>query len=148
MLRKPLALLAAGILIIGGFATTPTRAARHTAKTMTTSSVMLGQVGTSGVTGAATLTYNKQTGMTTVKIMVKHLEAMSSHPAHIHSGQCGSNGPVIAALSPVKAGANGIGYSTTMVKGSFTHKMDYINVHYGPGLSLTEFTVISCANLM
>lgn len=148
MFKKALAALATTALIAGGLAVTPSQAARRAAAKPMTSSVMLESVGSSGVVGTATLTYNASSGMTTVKITVKHLEAGSSHPAHIHTGQCGSNGPVVAALSNVKAGMNGIGTSTTVVKGSFAHKADYINVHYGPGLNLTQFTVISCANLM
>jgi hypothetical protein len=147
MLKRFAPLLAAGALIAGSVASTPTHAARSSA-TMSTENLMLAQTGLSGATGTATLTYNSSTGMTTVKLMVKHLPAMSSHPAHIHAGRCGQNGPVIAPLKNVVAGANGIGTSTTMVKGSYMHKMAYINVHYGPGLTLTQYTVISCANIM
>jgi hypothetical protein len=78
-----------------------------------------------------------------------HLEPGSVHPAHIHLGKCGDNGPVAVPLTSVKAEPNGTGTSTTTVKAApYLHKQAYINVHYGPGLKLTQFTVISCANVM
>src|SRR5947209_5356027 len=127
MLKRFTALLATGVLIAGTVASTPTNAARSSA-TKSTESLALAQVGLSGATGTATLTYNSSSGMTTVKLTVKHLLAMSSHPVHIHAGRCGQNGPVIAPLKNVVANANGTGTSTTVVKGSYMHKMAYINV--------------------
>jgi hypothetical protein len=141
MLKRFLALIATGTLIAGGVAV------QHSSAATTTMNVMLAQVAFSGATGTAALTYDSTSGMTTVKITVKNLIPMSSHPAHIHSGTCSQNTPVIAPLTNVVAASNGVGTSTTMVKGTFANKMDHINVHIGPGVTLTEFTVISCGNL-
>jgi hypothetical protein len=101
----------------------------------------------SGVTGTATLTYDTATGMTTVAVSVQHLEPGSIHPSHIHAGRCTSNGPVLAGLNNVKADASGVGKATTVIKGSFAKKQAYVNVHLGPGLSLTQYTVLSCGEL-
>jgi probable HAF family extracellular repeat protein len=98
----------------------------------------------SGVTGNATLTYDAATDMTTVTVSVHHLEPGSIHPEHIHAGACSSNGPVLVALTPIKADAQGNGVATTTFKGSVLHQAAYINVHLGPGLALTQFTVLAC----
>jgi hypothetical protein len=101
----------------------------------------------SGVSGTATLTFNASTGMTTVKVSVKNLEPGSVHPSHIHAGKCSSNGPVIAGLNSVKANKAGVGTVTTIIKGSFVGKHAYVNVHLGPGLALTQYTVLACGEL-
>jgi hypothetical protein len=101
----------------------------------------------SGVSGTATLTYDSGTGMTTVKVVVQNLEPGSVHPSHIHAGKCSSNGPVIANLNNVRANAAGVGTATTVIKGSFVGKHAYVNVHLGPGLSLTQYTVLTCGEL-
>jgi hypothetical protein len=146
MFKRTLALLAAGAIIAGGAAATPSNAAKHVSAPKMTS-VMFSQVGTSGVVGDASWMYDKSSNMTTLNIAVKNLEPMSVHPAHIHAGKCGSNGPVLVGLNNVKANAKGNGTSVTKFKGQVPHHA-YINVHYGPKLALTQFTVISCVNLM
>ena len=45
------------------------------------------------------------------------------------------------------ANAKGVGTSTTKFKGQVPHHA-YINIHYGPGLALTQFTIVSCVTLM
>jgi hypothetical protein len=85
--------------------------------------------------------------MTTVKVTVNHLEPGSFHPAHIHAGNCSSNGPVLVVLKPIKANAMGIGVATTTFNGNVLNKPTYINVHMGPGLKLTEYTVLACGEL-
>jgi hypothetical protein len=109
--------------------------------------VMLRQQAFSGVTGMAMVTYDSSTKMTTVTLTVNHLEPGSSHPAHIHAGKCTSNGPVLAPLTTVKANKSGTGVSTTTFSGSVLNKAAYINVHMGPGLALTEYTVLACGEL-
>lgn len=147
MLKKLFAPLAVSILLMGGVAALPTRAATHSGASMTNLHATLQMQAFSGVSGTATLSYDAMSKMTTVKLVVKHLEPGTSHPAHIHSGTCSSNGPVIAALTTVKAGMNGTGTSTTVVAGSFANKKAYINVHLGPGLALTGYTVLACGQL-
>jgi len=101
----------------------------------------------SGVTGTATLSYNAATKMTTVKVSVHHLQPGSVHPSHIHAGRCSTNGPVLAALASITANASGTGTATTVISGSFTHSHAYVNVHLGPGLALTQYTVLACGEL-
>ena len=146
MFRKALAVLATGALLAGGVASAPARAATH-GNAASAMHVQLRAQAFSGVTGSATLTYNSSTGMTTVKVSVQHLEPGSVHPAHIHAGKCTTNGPVLAALAPVKANAAGVGKAMTVVTGSFAGKQAYINIHLGPGLSLTQYTVLACGEL-
>jgi hypothetical protein len=109
--------------------------------------VQLRQQAFSGVTGTATLTYNSTTGMTTVTVSVRNLEPRSVHPAHIHAGKCTTNGPVIAGLNSVQADASGVGKATTVIKGTVAGKQAYVNVHLGPGLNLTQYTVLACGEL-
>ena len=142
MIKRFSAVLVLGALFAGSLAVAPSHAAKHTNAAMPMS-VMLGAQAFSGVTGTATLSY--AAGMTTVKVTVKHVEAGSMHPAHIHAGgSCTANGAVIGALTTLKANNAGIATSTTMLKGDFTTKSAYINVHLGPGLALTQFTVLAC----
>jgi hypothetical protein len=144
MKRKTLALLACGALLAGGAATVPARAMTHSQVSIT---VRLRQQAFSGVTGSATVSYNAATNLTTVKVTVNHLEPGSSHPEHIHAGTCSSNGPVLVGLKTIKANATGTGVATTTFKGSVMNKAAYINVHMGPGLALTQYTVLACGVL-
>ena len=144
MKRKTLALLACGALLAGGAATVPARAMTRSQVTIT---VTLRQQAFSGVTGSATVSYNAATNMTTVKVTVNHLEPRSSHPEHIHAGTCSSNGPVLVGLKTIKANTMGTGVATTIFKGSVMNKAAYINVHMGPGLALTQYTVLACGVL-
>jgi hypothetical protein len=138
--------LATAAVLVAGVAVGPTFAASRPHATMTMQVTMKAQA-FSGVTGSATLTYSAATKSTTVKLTVKHLMAGTLHPAHIHAGTCSVNGAVLAALTSVKAGMNGIGTSTTVVPGSFSGKQVYINVHLGPGLALTGYTVLACGQI-
>ena len=149
MKRKTVALLACGALLAGGAATVPARAMthRHVTHRQVSIAVRLRQQAFSGVTGSATVSYNAATNMTTVKVTVNHLEPGSSHPEHIHAGTCSSNGPVLAGLKTIKANATGTGVATTTFKGSVMNKAAYINVHMGPGLALTQYTVLACGVL-
>jgi hypothetical protein len=53
---------------------------------------------------------------------------------------------VLVVLKTIEANAKGTGVATTF-KGSVLHKATYINVHMGPGLELTQFTVLACGEL-
>ena len=142
MIKRFSAVLVLGALLTGSLAVAPSHAAKHANAAMPMS-VMLAAQAFSGVTGTATLSY--AAGMTTVKVTIKHVAAGSVHPAHIHAGaSCSVAGPVIGALNPLQANNAGIATSTTMLKGDFTTKAAYINVHLGPGLALTQFTVLAC----
>jgi CHRD domain len=147
MKRKTLALLALGALLAGSVATLPASAMTHSQAGMTVLHVPLHMQAFSGVTGSATVTYNAATNMTTVKVTVKGLEPGSLHPEHIHAGNCSSNGAVLWPLNTIKANAMNTGTATTTFKGSAMNKADHINVHLGPGLALTQFTVLACGQL-
>jgi CHRD domain len=147
MKRKLLALLALGALLAGSVATVPVAAMTHSQAGTTVLHVTLRQQAFSGVTGTATVSYDAATKMTTVKVKVKGLEPGSSHPEHIHAGKCTTNGPVLVVLKTIEANAKGSGTATTSFKGSVMHKAAYINVHMGPGLARTQFTVLACGEL-
>ena len=147
MMRRISALVLAGGLVAGGMSVGSASAASRPGAMMT-QTIMLHQVGNSKVTGTAKFTYNPSAKMTTVLLTVRGLKPGSIHPAHIHVGRCGGNGAVIYPFSVIKARSNGMGVATTKFRGTFQHKMWYINVHQGPGLAGKQFTVISCANVM
>lgn len=136
-----------GALLAGSGSAGPGHALAHRLSSMTVLHVMLRQQAFSGVSGTATVSYNTATKMTTVKVTVNHLEPGSSHPEHIHAGKCTSNGPVLFVLTTIKANAQGTGTATTTFKGSVMNKAAYINVHMGPGLALTQFTVLACGEI-
>ena len=142
MIKGFSAVLVLGALLTGSLAVAPGHAAKHANAAMPMS-VMLAAQAFSGVTGTATLSY--AAGVTTVKVTIKHVAAGSLHPAHIHAGgSCSVAGPVIGALTPLQANNAGIATSTTPLKGDFTTKAAYINIHLGPTLALTQFTVLAC----
>ena len=147
MKRTLLALLALGALLTGSVATVPVAAVTHSQAGLTVLHATLRQQAFSGVTGTATVSYNAATKMTTVKVTVQNLWPGSSHPVHIHKGTCSSNGPVLWPLTTIKANAVGTGVATTTIKGSVMNKAAYINVHMGPGLKLTQYTVLACGVL-
>ena len=147
MSRRFLAILATGALLAGGVAAVPVTAATHGNAAMRVMHVQLRPQAFSGVTGTATLTYDPATGRTTVKVSVHNLEPGSVHPEHIHAGKCTTNGPVLAALGSITANTTGAGTATTVIQGSFMRKQAYINIHMGPGLSLTQYTVLACGEL-
>jgi hypothetical protein len=147
MKRNILATLAIAALLGAGIAAAPADTMTHATAAASVMHVQLRAQAFSGVSGTATLSYDAGTGMTTVKVSVKNLEPGSIHPSHIHAGKCSSNGPVLVGLNSVKANAAGIGTATTVIKGSFASKQAYVNVHLGPGLSLTQYTVLACGEL-
>ena len=99
-------------------------------------------MGGSRVTGTALLTYNGTT--TTVKLTVRHLKAMSQHPAHIHAERCSSSlGNILYPFPDVLAGRNGLGVIRTAFPGTFASKVWSINVH----VSSTDLAVIACGNV-
>jgi hypothetical protein len=101
--------------------------------------------------GLVDLKWNPKSEDLTVQIGLVGLAQNSTHPAHIHLGDCNSNGPVKYMLNNVVANAAGIGISTTVikkVKGGIPATGWYINVHNGPGLKpAAQFIPIACANI-
>jgi hypothetical protein len=145
--RTILAILATAALLAGGVALAPVGAASHGDPATSVMHVQLHPLAFSGVVGSATLTYNPGANTTTVKVSVHNLEPGSVHPEHIHAGKCSTNGPVLAALGSIKADARGTGTVTSVITGSFMRKQAYINLHMGPGVTLTQYTVLACGEL-
>ncbi|HLZ61626.1 MAG TPA: CHRD domain-containing protein [Ktedonosporobacter sp.] len=102
--------------------------------------------------GSTSLKWDPGTEQLTVTIMLTGLAPKSTHPAHIHKGDCSINGPILFMLNDVVADAAGTATSTTTiadVEGGIPASGWYINVHNGPGLKpADQFTPIACANIM
>jgi hypothetical protein len=102
--------------------------------------------------GTADLTWDPQTTALTVTIQLSGLQAESSHPAHIHMGDCSIDGPIVYPLHSVVADTAGNGISTTTIS-NVTDGIPatgwHINVHNGPTLETpTEALAISCGNIV
>jgi hypothetical protein len=94
----------------------------------------------SGESGTATLTDNGN-NTTTVVIAVSGGSDTGSQAAHIHTGVCGSNGPIYAGLNNVQGGT-----STSMVAYTLSSLQGgkyYINVHNSANIA----NIQSCGNI-
>ncbi len=104
-------------------------------------------------TGIADLTLDTQAKTLTVKISLVGLAPNSTHPAHIHQGDCSSFSPetVKYMLQDVVAGANGQGVSTTVLQNIIDPIPSVgwdITVHNGPSLTpADQYTPIACGNI-
>ncbi len=101
--------------------------------------------------GSTNLKWNATTRDLTVAIVMSDLAPDSTHPAHIHLGNCNSNGPIKYMLNDVKGDKVGDGSSTTTihnVASGIPATGWCINIHNGPGLNTPDqFTPIACANI-
>lgn len=87
----------------------------------------------------------------TVKMTVIGLEPNSEHMAHIHSGTCLSQGPVVYTLPVIKADASGKATITATFQNvpNIPANGWYVNVHRGTDLSTqTGFDPIACGNVV
>jgi CHRD domain len=102
--------------------------------------------------GTATLSWNAQSENLTVTIRLFGLTGNSTHPAHIHAGDCDDNGPIVYPLNNVVANAAGDATVTTViheVEGGIPNGAWYVNVHNGPGLMPPpQFDPIACGNVL
>jgi hypothetical protein len=103
-------------------------------------------------TGDATLAYDASTKTLTVEIRLTGLAPSSVHPAHIHSGLCEKQGPVLYGLNNVQADAKGVADSVTSVpnikEGGIPNGVWYVNVHNGPNLTPdAQFEPIVCGDV-
>jgi len=143
----------AALLLAGCGGTTPAPTSSPTsppastsAPTSTTASASLKHV----PTGMAAISWSPVSQALTVKISLIGLAPNSTHPAHIHSGSCAHQGPVLYPLHNVIADAHGVGASTTTIKSVTAVSVNgwYVNVHNGPGLSPSDqFLPIVCNDL-
>ncbi len=101
--------------------------------------------------GSASLTWNAQTQDLTVTIKLVGLAPNSTHPAHIHGGNCNVNGPILIPLNNVVTAASGAASTTTVVhnvQGGIPNSGWYINVHNGPTLGdADQAEPITCGNV-
>jgi CHRD domain len=102
--------------------------------------------------GFASLHWEKRTENLRVTISLVGLAANSTHPAHIHLGDCDDNGPIVYPLNNVVADAAGDATVTTVipeVEGGIPASSWYVNVHNGPGLGTPDqFDPIACGNVV
>lgn len=103
-------------------------------------------------TGFASLQWDSSTHQLKATLTLTGLAPSSTHPAHIHAGNCKANGAIVYTLNNVVADAAGKGTSTTVISnvssGIPSHQSWSINVHDGPGLTpADQFTPIACGNI-
>jgi len=98
--------------------------------------------------GTATLSISGHT--LKVELTLTGLEPNSQHMAHIHTGSCSSQGPVLYPLPVIKANAAGKATLTTTIQNVTTIPSTgwYVNVHRGIDLSTQSgFDPISCGDV-
>ena len=85
-----------------------------------------------------------------VQMEISGLQPYSQHAAHIHSGSCASQGPVVYPLETVKANAAGKATITTTIQNvnAIPASGWYVNVHRSTDLSTqTGFDPIACGDV-
>lgn len=101
--------------------------------------------------GTASLKWSPKSKQLSVIIKLTGLAPNSTHPAHIHAGNCGENGSIVYMLNNVVANSGGDANVTTTisnVQNGIPASGWYINVHNGPTLSPAEqFLPIACGNV-
>ncbi len=101
--------------------------------------------------GTGNLTWNVANQTLIVKVAMSGLAPNSTHPEHIHAGDCKGNGAVVYKLNPLTANNLGAGTSETTIQGvkdGIPASGWSINVHNGPELSPDiQFAPIACANI-
>lgn len=117
---------------------TTTTPSVSTTKTMT---VNLGEQGSSGQTGTATLT--ETAGKVTVKVVLAGAPVGSDQPAHIHIGKCPDVADVKYPLNNVKNGQ-----STTTINASMTQLQNELPLGINVHKSTAEIkTYVACGDL-
>ena len=105
---------------------------------------------TTGPSGSARLRYDPLTRVLTVDVEVEGLAPGTSHPNHIHFGQCRAQGPVREALRRLVAGRDGRAHASTRIPQSDGIKggVWYVAVHQGPGLGTqAQFSPVLCGDV-
>lgn len=101
--------------------------------------------------GSATLKWFPESKNLLVTVKLTGLDPNSTHPAHIHAGDCDDNGPIIYMLNNVVADSAGNAKVTTTisnVQDGIPSSAWSINVHNGPGLTpAAQFIPIACGNV-
>lgn len=103
-------------------------------------------------TGTSDLKWNAASQTLTVTVWLSGLAPKSTHPAHIHKGDCKSNGAIVYTLNPIVADSTGVGTSETtipQVTNGIPQSGWYLNAHDGPELApALQATSIACANIV
>src|SRR5579859_938390 len=103
-------------------------------------------------TDTAVVVWSAQKKTLVVALKLTGLTPNSRHPAHIHKGDCTSNGPILFPLNDVVADKNGNALTITTIPNEPTSIPAtgwYINVHHGPTLATpAEMTPIFCGNIV
>ena len=99
-------------------------------------------------TGTATVAPGTTGGTTVVAVSLTGGAPGATYPWHVHSGQCGDQGPVVgsgAAYPPLVVGNTGTAQATATIPVPTPSSGNYyVNVHASP----TDMgTIISCGNL-
>lgn len=102
-------------------------------------------------TGTSELKWNAADQTLTVSVRLSGLAPKSKHPAHIHKGDCNSDGATVFTLNPIVADSTGVGTSDTTIPQDTKAIPDgswYINVHNGPeSTSDLQKAPIACGNI-
>lgn len=111
------------------------------------------------LTGHATLSYDSQAKTLTVSVRATGFVPNTSHAAHVHTGSCTVQGPVLIMLQDLRANGDGQIDQTQVVPNvnSFTAPAGgwYLNIHEGPGSAILDahgnptiqFRPLLCADL-
>jgi hypothetical protein len=107
---------------------------------------LAGQGAGSAITGDATA--RVIAGTTTTTINLRGAMAGGRHPWHVHSGSCGSGGPIVGdpgAYQPIAIGENGAGTSSAQIALQLNEAERYhVNVH----ASASDMaTIVACGDL-
>jgi hypothetical protein len=103
--------------------------------------------GGEGAYGKAQLSLSGTT--LTVSLFLEGLVPGSKHDAHIHSGSCARQGPVVHPLPTITADSSGRAHVVTTIQGVTAIPGDwYIHVHNGTDLTTQAgFQPIACGNV-
>ena len=101
----------------------------------------------SKVTGTATVT--TAGASFTIRLDATGLRAATTHPAHIHAGTCGSNGPIVFPLENMVANGAGDAVASTWIHHPYQVPASgwYVEIHQVPPSSGAGETPIACAKL-
>jgi hypothetical protein len=101
--------------------------------------------------GSATLQWSPESRNLLVTVKLTGLAPNSTHPAHIHAGDCDDNGPIVYMLNNVVADSAGNAKVTTTISNvdnGIPSSAWSINVHNGPGLTpAAQFIPLACGNV-
>ena len=154
--RPVFVVVALGLLLLlmtacGGATPTVNNSVANAGSTLQMAENTIQQVREAIPYGYAFLVWSPMTHNLVVTLSLTGLAPNSTHPSHIHQGNCGMMGPIVYPLNNVVADGRGNAFTTTTI----SHVMKgvpasgwYINVHHGPGLATPDqMAPIYCGNI-